>query len=160
MSTPTSEALETLNTTNVLTDLAHTPLDDGPPSPVSTTHKRSGAFWLSLISVVLSVFISALDLTAVATVIPTITEELGGGNDFTWIGSAYALSSTAILPLTGCLADIFGRRPVMLVSIAFLALGSALCGAAQNMTMLIAGRGTRSHEIHSGSNIDWSRLAM
>ena len=87
-----------------------------------------------------SIFLSALDLTAVATVLPTITRDLHGDDDFVWVGSAYALSSTAILPLSGSLADIFGRRPIMLISIVFFAVGSAISGAAQNMNMLIAGR--------------------
>ena len=85
-------------------------------------------------------FLSALDLTAVATALPTITSDLGGGDDFSWVGSAYALSSTAILPLSGALADALGRKPVMMGSILFFALGSALAGASQNMNMLIAAR--------------------
>ena len=79
-------------------------------------------------------------LTAVSTALPTITKQLNGGDNFVWVGSAYALSSTAFLPLSGSLADIFGRRVVMLGSIVFFALGSALAGAAQNMNMLIAAR--------------------
>ncbi|KAH8106322.1 iron permease [Cristinia sonorae] len=98
------------------------------------------AFWLSYVAVSVSVFLSALDLTAVATALPTITADLNGGDDFVWVGSAYALSSTAILPLSGSLADIFGRRPIMLLCIVFFAAGSAIAGAAQNMNMLIAAR--------------------
>ncbi|KAJ7723104.1 iron permease [Mycena maculata] len=97
-------------------------------------------FWLTFSAVIVTIFLSALDLTAVATALPTITERLNGGNLFVWVGSAYALSSTAILPLSGRLADIFGRRPIMLSSIFFFALGSALAGAAQNMHMMIAAR--------------------
>ncbi|KAJ7743512.1 iron permease [Mycena maculata] len=97
-------------------------------------------FWLTFTAVIVSIFLSALDLTAVATALPTITDDLNGGNLFVWVGSAYALSSTAILPLSGRLADIFGRRPLMLVSIFLFALGSALAGAAQNMNMMIAAR--------------------
>lgn len=52
--------------------------------------------------------LSALDLTAVSTALPTIANQLQGGDEYVWVGSAYALSSTAILPLSGGLADIFG----------------------------------------------------
>ncbi|KAJ7432135.1 iron permease [Mycena galericulata] len=97
-------------------------------------------FWLTLTAVIVTIFLSALDLTAVSTALPTITDRLHGGNLFVWVGSAYALSSTAILPLSGRLADIFGRRPLMLSSIFFFALGSALAGSAQNMHMMIAAR--------------------
>ncbi|KIP05339.1 hypothetical protein PHLGIDRAFT_25152 [Phlebiopsis gigantea 11061_1 CR5-6] len=93
-----------------------------------------------MLALIVSTFLSALDLTAIGTALPTIVADLSGGEDFSWAGSAYALSSTAVLPLSGSLADIFGRRPVMLGAIIFFALGSALDGAAQNMNMLIAAR--------------------
>lgn len=81
----------------------------------SSQNKGKGtAFWLSFIAIVASIFLSALDLTAVSTALPTITDDLHGDSDFVWVGSAYALSGTAFLPLSGALADIFGRKPVML----------------------------------------------
>jgi MFS family permease len=101
---------------------------------------KGSAFWLTFTAVCMSVFLSALDLTAVGTALPTITAALDGGDEFSWVGSAYALSSTAFLPLSGHLADAFGRRPIMLGSILVFAVGSALSGAAQNMNMLIAAR--------------------
>ncbi|KIP04433.1 hypothetical protein PHLGIDRAFT_120696 [Phlebiopsis gigantea 11061_1 CR5-6] len=102
--------------------------------------KRGSAFWLTMLALIVSTFLSALDLTAIGTALPTIVADLNGGDDFSWAGSAYALSSTAVLPLSGSLADIFGRRPVLLGAILFFALGSALNGAAQSMNMLIAAR--------------------
>jgi hypothetical protein len=110
-----------------------------PEAQVARSSKGR-AFWFSFIALVFSQLLSALDLTAVSTALPTIVEDLGGSDNFVWVGSAYALASTAILPLTGALADVFGRRPVLIGSIAFFALGSALAGAAQNMNMLIAAR--------------------
>lgn len=85
-------------------------------------------------------------MTSVGTALPTITADLNGGDDYSWVGSAYALSSTAMLPLSGALADIFGRRPVMLGSIFLFALGSALSGSAQTMNMLIGARSTSPSE--------------
>lgn len=121
------------------------PVNSTPDLPPTVMGMRKGPnFWLTFVAVVVSMILSALDLTAVSTALPTITDDLKGGDSFSWVGSAYALSSTAILPLSGRLADIFGRRPVMLVSIVFFALGSALAGAAQNMHMLIAARGNAS----------------
>lgn len=113
---------------------------DNHSETVPAGFKKGSAFWLTFLALIVSIFLSALDLTALGTALPTIVADLGGGEDFSWVGSAYALSSTAILPLSGSLADIFGRRPVMLGAIIFFALGSALNGAAQNMNMLIAGR--------------------
>ncbi|KAI0080663.1 iron permease [Panus rudis PR-1116 ss-1] len=101
---------------------------------------KGASFWLSFLALVVCLLLGALDLTAVSTALPTITADLNGGDEFVWVGSAYALSSTAILPLSGGLADIFGRKPIMLLSITFFAAGSAIAGAAQNMHMLIAAR--------------------
>ena len=106
----------------------------------SVEARRGSEFWLSFTAILLANLLSALDLTAVSTAVPTITKELGGGDNFVWIGSAYGLASTAILPFSGRLADVFGRRPVALVAIAVFLLGSALAGAAQNMNWLIAAR--------------------
>jgi predicted MFS family arabinose efflux permease len=112
-------------------------------SPAGVTKNGKGrAFWFSFTAILVSMFLSALDLTAMGTVLPTITKDLNGGDRFVWIGSAYALASTAVLPLLGALADAFGRRPVMLCSITLFAIGSALAGAAQNIDMMIAARST------------------
>lgn len=78
--------------------------------------------------------------TAISTALPTIVHHLNG-SDFIWVGSAYSIGATAVLPLVGGVVSAFGRKPVLLVFIAVLALGSAICGAAQNINMLIAGRG-------------------
>jgi MFS family permease len=116
------------------------------PAPTSPTQAATGKtgrgrpFWFSMTALAFTVLLSALDLTAVSTALPTIAADLDGGDSFVWVGSAYALASTAFLPLSGALADIFGRRPVLLISIGFFALGSALAGAAQNMDMMIAAR--------------------
>ncbi|KAI0327038.1 iron permease [Cubamyces sp. BRFM 1775] len=101
---------------------------------------KGSAFWLSFIAVVVSNFLSALDMTAVSTAVPTMTNDLNGGDDFVWIGSAYGLASTAILPFSGRLSDVFGRRPIMLISVAIFFIGSALAGSAKTMNWLIAAR--------------------
>ncbi|RDX42369.1 iron permease [Lentinus brumalis] len=112
-----------------------------PPLPTSPEIKPKGsAFWLSFIAVVVANFLSALDMTAVSTAVPTMTNDLNGGDNFVWVGSAYGLASTAILPFSGRLADVFGRRPIMLISIVIFLIGSALAGAAQSMNWLIAAR--------------------
>lgn len=79
--------------------------------------------------------------SGVSTALPTIVDDLHG-SDFIWAGSAYSIASTAVLPLIGGLVSMFGRKPILLVFVLVFALGSALCGAAQSMDMLIGGRGT------------------
>ncbi|KAJ3487811.1 hypothetical protein NLI96_g3281 [Meripilus lineatus] len=110
-----------------------------PPPPPQFSPTGS-AFWMSFLAIVVCMFLSAMDLTGVSVVLPTVTKELNGGDNFVWVGSAYSLASTAILPSIGGLSDIFGRKPVMMTCIFLFALGSALAGAAQSMNMLIGAR--------------------
>ncbi|KIO16030.1 hypothetical protein M407DRAFT_234031 [Tulasnella calospora MUT 4182] len=110
-----------------------------PPPPPQPPAAKGLRFWLVIVAMMVTTFLSAIDLTSVSTALPTIVQDLNG-SEFAWVGSAFALGSTAMLPLVGGLAQIFGRRPVVLGSIAFFALGSGLCGGAKGMNMLIAGR--------------------
>ncbi|EIW57898.1 iron permease [Trametes versicolor FP-101664 SS1] len=108
-----------------------------PPPPKTS---KGSVFWLSFTAVVVCNFLSALDVTAVSTALPTITDDLKGGDDFVWVGAAYGLAAASILPFSGRAADILGRRPVMMVCVGFFFVGSALAGSAQSMNMLIAAR--------------------
>ncbi|KAI0259047.1 iron permease [Gloeopeniophorella convolvens] len=96
-------------------------------------------FWCIIFSLALSVLSVAVEFTGIGAALPVIIRELQG-EQFIWVGSAYALGSTALVPLCGGLTQIIGRRPIMLSAIFLFALGSAISGAAQNMNMLIAGR--------------------
>ncbi|KAG6369767.1 MFS general substrate transporter [Boletus reticuloceps] len=87
-----------------------------------------------------TIFLAALDQTIVATALPTIVSHLGGGNNYSWVGSAYLLGAAAFGPLYGKLSDMFGRKPILYSSIVIFLFGSAMCGAAQNMTWLIVCR--------------------
>jgi MFS family permease len=101
--------------------------------------KKDLKFWLIFASMCICLFLSALELSSISTALPTIAHELRA-SQFVWVGSAYALSSTAFLPMSGGLAQAFGRRPAILITIGLFALGSGICGGATSMNMLIAGR--------------------
>ncbi|KAJ7181547.1 iron permease [Mycena crocata] len=117
--------------------------DSHPPSDHATPSKstpKSRAFYLCFVAIMMSVFLSALDLTAVGTALPTIANALNDSHgDYIWVGSAYALSSTAFIPLSGNLADVFGRKLIRLFSIAIFVVGSALAGASQDMVCIGGG---------------------
>ncbi|KAH8111198.1 iron permease [Phellopilus nigrolimitatus] len=102
-------------------------------------NERGFWFWMCMVSIMLSSFVMAMDLTGITTALPVIVRELHG-EQFEWVGSAYALSAAAFLPLSGGLAQVFGRRLSMLLQLFLFALGSALCGASTSMNFLIAGR--------------------
>lgn len=84
---------------------------------------------------------AALDATIVNTALATIVGDLGGLKAYTWIGTAYLLTSTAATPLFGKMSDIFGRRRLFQVAILAFMVGSVLCGLAQTMTQLVLARG-------------------
>ncbi|HWF55783.1 MAG TPA: MDR family MFS transporter [Solirubrobacteraceae bacterium] len=88
----------------------------------------------------LVMLIAALDSTIVSTALPTIVGDLGGLNHISWVVTAYLLAQTAVTPVYGKLGDLYGRKIVLQVALAVFLIGSALCGAAQNLPMLIAFR--------------------
>ncbi|KAI9060770.1 iron permease [Trametes sanguinea] len=126
------------------------PNEDSAPAPGASAEDRTvngndasppktASFWLSLLTITIATFLAALDTSAVSTALPTIINHFHG-QQFVWIGSAYTLAGVAILPLSGHFANLFGRRPVLLAGLLLFAFGSALCGGAQSMAMLIGGR--------------------
>ncbi|KAJ7218461.1 major facilitator superfamily domain-containing protein [Mycena pura] len=102
--------------------------------------KRDWRFWCIIMSLAICILLTAIEFSSVGTALPVITEDLKG-SDFIWVGAAYNLGSTALLPFCGGLAQIFGRRSVMLGAIGLFSIGSAVCGSAGNINTLIIGRG-------------------
>ncbi len=84
--------------------------------------------------------LAALDQTIVSTALKSIVEDFNGLNHYTWVVTAYLLTSTASTPLYGKISDIYGRRVVFQFAIVTFLIGSFLAGASQNMTQLIATR--------------------
>ena len=82
----------------------------------------------------------AIDATVIATAVPSIVGNLGGFEQFPWLFSAYLLAQAVSVPIYGKLADLFGRKPIMLFGIGLFLLGSILCGVAWSMPVLIAFR--------------------
>ena len=88
----------------------------------------------------LSTALVAIDATVIATAVPSVVAELGGFRAFPWLFSVYLLAQAVTVPVYGKLADVFGRKPVMLVGIGLFLVGSILCGLAWSMGALIAFR--------------------
>ncbi len=90
--------------------------------------------------IMLSLFLAAVESTVVATAMPTIVAELGGLASYSWVFSAYMLTSTTTVPLYGKLSDLYGRRRLYFISMTIFLVGSALSGLSQSMGQLIAFR--------------------
>jgi EmrB/QacA subfamily drug resistance transporter len=87
-----------------------------------------------------ALLLAALDQTIVATALPKVVSDLGGIAQYSWVFTAYMLGSTVTVPLYGKLGDVHGRKPLFIVAIVIFLVGSALCGAAQNMSELVVFR--------------------
>ena len=84
--------------------------------------------------------LGAMEATVVSTAMPTVIATLGGLAHYSWVFSAYLLTSTASVPIWGRLSDLYGRRRMYLAGIAIFLVGSMLSGAATSMTALIGAR--------------------
>jgi MFS family permease len=73
-------------------------------------------FWGISVALCLLSFISALDVAIINTALPTITAEIGGAKEYTWIANSFVLASSVFQPLFGQLANLFGRRKPLIVS--------------------------------------------
>lgn len=91
-------------------------------------------------AIMLSTALIALDSTIIATAVPSVVADLGGFSQFPWLFSAYLLAQAVTIPIYGKLADMVGRKPLMLFGIAVFVAASLFCGLAWSMPALIAGR--------------------
>ena len=113
---------------------------DGAPAPAGADFRPDRRFWAVYASLLVVMFLSAMDQTIVGTALPTIVGDLGGAAHMAWILTAYTLAITVAMPVYGKLGDLVGRKNLFLVAIGLFLAGSALCGTADTMTQLIVYR--------------------
>src|SRR6476659_3668149 len=125
-------------------DLPHMPaevinISDAPPiapkAPLTQSEVRT-----ILMSLMLTMFLAALDQTIVATALPTIGRQFQDVTNLSWVITAYLLASTAVAPVFGTLSDIYGRRAMIILAMSLFVAGSVLCALAPNMPVLILAR--------------------
>ncbi|WP_344866315.1 MDR family MFS transporter [Planomonospora alba] len=110
----------------------------GGPEPGAREPAKGLGFIIA--ALMLTMLISSLDQTIVATALPTIVGDLGGLDHLSWVVTAYMLASTVSTPLWGKLGDQYGRKWLFQASLVVFLIGSALCGLAADMGQLIAFR--------------------
>ncbi len=92
---------------------------------------------VTTVALALSLFMAALELTVVSTAMPTVVGEVGGIEHYAWVFTAYLLAATVTLPIYGKLADLYGRKPVLLFGIGFFLAGSVASGLSGTIHALI-----------------------
>lgn len=107
-----------------------------PRAPLTPAEVRT-----ILMSLMLTMFLAALDQTIVATALPTIGRQFQDVSNLSWVITAYLLASTAVAPVFGTLSDIYGRRAMIITALSLFIAGSVLCALAPNMATLIVARG-------------------
>nr|WP_315130840.1 MDR family MFS transporter [uncultured Actinomyces sp.] len=107
------------------------------PAEAGGDFRPDRRFWAVYASLLVVMFLSAMDQTIVGTALPTIVGDLGGAAHMAWILTAYTLAITVAMPVYGKLGDLVGRKNLFLVAIGLFLIGSALCGTATSMMQLI-----------------------
>src|SRR5690606_37022309 len=92
---------------------------------------------LILTALMLTMMLAAMDSTIVSTAIPQIVGDLGGFSEFPWVFSIYLLAQTVTIPVYGKLADLYGRKPILVTGTIIFLVGSAASAGAWNMLSLI-----------------------
>ncbi len=109
-----------------------------PGSPPLIADKRLRL--IIYLTMMTAVFMSMMDVQIVATALPTIVSEFGDIGGFSWVASAYLLTSSVVMPLYGKLGDLFGRKYVIIAVVALFVAGSLACALAVSIETLIAAR--------------------
>src|SRR5579884_4209889 len=114
--------------------MTNTPLTAANPGKA---HLRGFALASVIVALMLSLLLEALDQTIVGTAMPRIIADLHGLDRYTWVVTAYVLTSMTMIPIVGKLSDQFGRKWFLLGGTALFLFGSLLSGASQTMDQLI-----------------------
>lgn len=120
-----------------LTKVSNKKSNKNDVAPKSLTHKE---IMFVLSGLMVGLLLAALDQTIVSTALKSIVEDFDGLAHYTWVVTAYLLTSTASTPLYGKISDLYGRRPVFQFAIITFLIGSFAAGASTSMEQLIAFR--------------------
>ncbi len=95
----------------------------------------------TMAGVLLAMFLGSLDQTIVSAAMPRIIADLNGFVHYTWVTTAYIITSAVVIPITGKLTDMYGRKPFYIAGLVIFTLASLLSGFSQSMLQLILCRG-------------------
>src|SRR5205807_7652885 len=113
-----------------------------PPMPLAPAGAPADVNkWLVAVSIAFGSLMATIDSSIVNVALPSIRGELGASlQEITWISTAYMIAMVLVMPLTGFLGSFFGQKRVYLASLVIFVIGSALCGTARSLEMLVVWR--------------------
>ncbi|KAK5048184.1 hypothetical protein LTR84_005854 [Exophiala bonariae] len=135
-------------TTSNPSETTLTPYNNEPPRDKPAADMENSAARMSvgrtvivMLSLSLALFLSALDITIIATALPTIATHFEASSaDYTWVGSSYLIAAAAATPLWGAFSNIWGRKPLLLLANIIFIAGSLVAALSHDIRMLIGGR--------------------
>lgn len=135
------EGIQAKTSSTVVVPESHTaPGSQHVDRNMAAMRPRATTIALTMVPLCLSVLLSALDLTIITPAIPTIVASFRSTAGYVWIGTGFVLATTAATPVWGSLADIWGRKPIILSALSLFLAGSLFCALAPYMDVLVAGR--------------------
>src|SRR5215203_2892602 len=115
-----------------------------PSNSVSPFATLTGSGRQSFFAALAAVFLGALDLTVIATVLPKMIVDLrintADIDRYVWVVNAYLLAYIVAIPVVGRLSDMIGRTPIVIGALAVFIAGSLLCANAESLETLIIAR--------------------
>lgn len=94
----------------------------------------------AMLGICLAFMLIALNTSVVGTAMPAIVADLRGYDLYQWAASAFLVGNAVMIPLTGRLGDLYGRKPFVLASVFLFACASVACGLSQTMLQLVLAR--------------------
>ena len=111
---------------------------DNPPPPRIEPQPEKGPSIALVVAVVLTAILEVLDITIVSVAMPHMLGAFGATSDqITWVLTSYLVAAAIVMPLTGYLSRVFGRRRLLTFSIVGFVISSALCGLSWNLLSMV-----------------------
>ncbi|ORY15047.1 major facilitator superfamily transporter [Clohesyomyces aquaticus] len=131
----TSQGLEDEEQENGEQDNSISPENEAPQN-----YPKGLKFYLLTLTLMLAIFMMALDTAIIATAVPSITTEFHSVEDIGWYTSAYLLPLMSLQPTLGKVYTFFGVKPIFIVAMIVFEIGSVICALAPSSFVLILGR--------------------
>lgn len=113
----------------------------GVPVPSVPVQRKPVNKWLVTVSITFGTLMGAIDASIVNVAVPHLSGSLGATvEEITWVSTAFVMATVMVMPLTGFLARLFGQKRVYMTSLVMFVAGSALCGMARTLPLLVVFR--------------------